>query len=143
MVKGQYDKTVDAIYIKLSEDEYAYGKDLDDGRRVDYSKNGKPIGVELLCASKGVNLTAIPNEKQVAQVLAKYQIPTYEMVPITAKYDFKKSGVFTLSSGYSVICDAIFPTNFAEVNAYEISFAPIKKKKISAQFEIARQEAAT
>ena len=77
MLNHEYDKEADAIYIKLSESEYAYGKDLNNGRRIDYSKNGQPIGVELLYANKGVNLTGIPDEVQIAQVLTKYKIPTY------------------------------------------------------------------
>ena len=77
MLNHEYDKEADAIYIKLNDSEYAYGRDLDDGRRVDYAKKGLPIGVELLCASKGVNLTGIPNEIQIARILAKYKIPTY------------------------------------------------------------------
>ena len=32
----EYDKEADAIYIKLSDMPYAYGKDLDDLRRIDY-----------------------------------------------------------------------------------------------------------
>lgn len=62
-MKLKYDKTADAIYIKLSDEQYAYGKDLDDLRRVDYDAEGNPRGVELLCVSKGVITEDLPLEK--------------------------------------------------------------------------------
>ena len=33
----EYDKEADAIYIYLSDDKYAYGKDIDRERRIDYA----------------------------------------------------------------------------------------------------------
>jgi len=45
-VKLKYDRTADAIYIKLSNLPYAYGKDLDDLRRIDYDVDDNPRGVE-------------------------------------------------------------------------------------------------
>ena len=33
----KYDAQADAIYIYLSDKPYAYGKDLDDERRIDYA----------------------------------------------------------------------------------------------------------
>jgi uncharacterized protein YuzE len=51
----KYDRTADAVYVYLSNKKYAYGKDLDDSRRVDYAADDTPIGIELLCVTKGVN----------------------------------------------------------------------------------------
>ena len=56
----KYDKVADAIYIKLSDMPYAYGKDLDDLRRIDYDSNGDLRGVELLCVSEGVIIDDLP-----------------------------------------------------------------------------------
>ena len=56
----KYDPEADAIYIKLSNAPYAYGKDLDDSRRIDYDVNGNPKGIELLCVSRGINLSGLP-----------------------------------------------------------------------------------
>ena len=50
-----YDKKVDAMYIKLNENEpYHSTKKVTDDVLVDYSKKGKVIGVEVLDASKNV-----------------------------------------------------------------------------------------
>ena len=43
----KYDREADAIYISLAKAPYAYGKDLDKERRIDYAADGTPIGVEI------------------------------------------------------------------------------------------------
>ena len=54
-MKIKYDKKVDAMYIKLNENEpYHSTKKVTDDVLVDYSKKGKVIGVEVLDASKNV-----------------------------------------------------------------------------------------
>ena len=60
----KYDKKVDAMYIKLNENvPYHVSKKVTENVLVDYSKDGKVIGVEVLAASENV---AIPTEKEVA-----------------------------------------------------------------------------
>jgi uncharacterized protein YuzE len=41
-MKLKYDKQADAIFIQLTDSPYAYGKDLDDVRRIDYDSAGNP-----------------------------------------------------------------------------------------------------
>lgn len=65
----KHDAQADAIYIYLSNKPYAYGKDLDDERRIDYASDNTPIGVELLCVSKGVNLDRLPCKDEIADIL--------------------------------------------------------------------------
>jgi len=65
----KYDKQADAIYIRLSNAPYAYGKDLDNERRIDYDADGNPRGIELLCVSEGVNIDDLPNPEEIAQML--------------------------------------------------------------------------
>ena len=65
----KHDAQADAIYISLSNKPYAYGKDLDDERRIDYAADNTPIGVELLCVSKGVNLDGLPCKDEIAEIL--------------------------------------------------------------------------
>lgn len=65
----KHDAQADAIYIYLSNKPYAYGKDLDDERRIDYASDNTPIGVELLCVSKGVNLDGLPCKDEIADIL--------------------------------------------------------------------------
>lgn len=56
-MKITYDKSVDAMYIKLNEKlSYSSSRKISDDVLVDYSKNGKIIGVEILTASKDTPL---------------------------------------------------------------------------------------
>ena len=75
----KHDKMADAIYIKLSDKPYAYGRDLDDLRRVDYASYNTPIGVELLCVSEGVNLYGLPHKEEIAVILKRSGIRSYTM----------------------------------------------------------------
>ncbi len=78
-MKVKYDREADAMYIYLSSKPYAYGKDLDDERRIDYASDNTPMGVELLCASKGVNLEGLPDVDKIAEAVDSKGIKTYEM----------------------------------------------------------------
>ncbi len=73
----KYDRTADAIYIKLSNRPYAYGKDLDDLRRIDYDAAGNPRGIELLCVSEGVLTDDLPNRAEIEKALIGKKINTY------------------------------------------------------------------
>jgi uncharacterized protein YuzE len=68
-MKLRYDKKADAIYILLTDNPYAYGKDLDDERRVDYDTEGNPRGIELLCVSTGVLTDDLPDREAVEKIL--------------------------------------------------------------------------
>ena len=70
----KYDRIADAIYIKLSNMPYAYGKDLDDLRRIDYDADGNPRGIELLCVSEGVDVIDLPNSEEIARMLVDKRI---------------------------------------------------------------------
>lgn len=74
MVEFKHDQEADALYVTLSVEPYAYGEELDAERRVDYSASGKPIGVELLCVSEGVDLRDLPEQKVIAGVLSTLKI---------------------------------------------------------------------
>ena len=64
-----HDPEADALYIRFADRPYAYGRDLDDERRVDYDEAGTPIGVELLCVSSGVDLHDVPHGDEIADAL--------------------------------------------------------------------------
>ena len=51
----------DAIYIRIFDLEIAYGKDLDDRRHLDFSQDGRVVGIEFLTVSDGVDLDDIPD----------------------------------------------------------------------------------
>lgn len=56
-MKITYDKKIDAIYIKLNEKaDYHQTKKVTDNLLVDYSKDGKVVGVEVLDASENMVL---------------------------------------------------------------------------------------
>lgn len=74
MLEYKHDAEADAIYIRLSEKQYAYGEDLDPERRVDYSADGTPVGIELLCVSSGVDLRDLPQRKSIADLLTQHRI---------------------------------------------------------------------
>lgn len=78
-MKLKHDKIADAIYIKLGNMPYAYGKDLDDLRRIDYASDNTPRGVELLCVSGGVNLDSLPHAGEIAEALEASGIKAYAM----------------------------------------------------------------
>lgn len=68
-MKIKYDRTADAVYIYLNDKKYAYGKDLDDSRRIDYDTDGTPIGIEVLNVTKGVNTDNFPDQEKVIKLL--------------------------------------------------------------------------
>jgi uncharacterized protein YuzE len=73
----RYDRKADAIYVHLTSAAYAYGKDLDSERRIDYDSNGKPRGIELTCVSRGVNLDDLPNNVELERRLKLHNIKVF------------------------------------------------------------------
>ncbi len=73
----RYDREADAAYITLRDLPYAYGEDIDRERRIDYAATGTPIGVELLCVSRGVNLDDLPERDTVAALLEEQRIRVF------------------------------------------------------------------
>jgi uncharacterized protein YuzE len=78
-MKYKYDRYADAIYVYLSSGKYSYGDDKDEDRRIDYSSDNRPIGVELLSVSKGVNLDGLPEVDEIESILKNEGITTYTM----------------------------------------------------------------
>jgi uncharacterized protein YuzE len=74
MIDYRHDEKADAIYIRLSEKDYAYGEDIDPERRIDYAADGTPVGIELLCVSTGVDLRDLPEQQTIARLLAEHRI---------------------------------------------------------------------
>jgi len=56
---------------------YAYGENLDHERRIDYAKDGIPIGVELLCVSEGVITDDLPSQREIERLLGDRGIKVY------------------------------------------------------------------
>jgi len=73
----KYDPDADAVYIYLSDKPYAYGKELGNERRIDYAFDDTPIGIELLCVSKGVNPDDLPEQHRVIELLESKNIKVF------------------------------------------------------------------
>ncbi len=53
-----YDDEADALYVYLREGEsVARSEIIDEGRVVDFGQDGQPVGIELLSASAGVQVS--------------------------------------------------------------------------------------
>ena len=73
-MRFEHDKEADALYIWLRELPIAFGVDLDHSRHIDYAADQKPVGVELLNVSKGVNLDDVPERASVERLLEEHRI---------------------------------------------------------------------
>ena len=60
-MKIEYDKEVDALYIRLQEKHVNRTVEIEDGINIDLDKNGKLIGIEILDATDRYSLSDIFN----------------------------------------------------------------------------------
>jgi uncharacterized protein YuzE len=66
----EYDESVDAAYLTLSEADWDHQVRLDDARGINYAADGSVIGIELLSPRlRGVLLDGLPYVEDVARVL--------------------------------------------------------------------------
>ena len=72
MVLVQYDPEVDALYFKLRHVEpggVKGARQLDERRLIHYDHAGQPVGVEILYATKGINLDGVPQASEIKRAL--------------------------------------------------------------------------
>jgi len=74
MIEYSHNEEADAVYIRISEKPCAFGEELDPERRADYAADGNPVGIELLCVSTGVDVRDLPEQAEVAKLLASHRI---------------------------------------------------------------------
>ena len=60
-MKIEYDKEVDALYIRLQEKTVARTREIEEGLNLDLDEKGKLIGLEVLDATERYNLSDIFN----------------------------------------------------------------------------------
>ena len=66
----EYDASVDAAYLRVSDDEWDHQVRLDDLRGINYAADGSIIGVEILSPRrKGVKLDGLPFAEDIARVM--------------------------------------------------------------------------
>lgn len=73
----RYDYDTDCVYISINDLPHSYSKEIDDARFVDYAKDGTVIGIELLYVSGGVDVSGLPCEKEVSELLEANQIKIF------------------------------------------------------------------
>ena len=54
-MKMKYDKKVDAVYIELAKGMYSRTRKISDAVLVDEDVKGKPLGIEILDATKNIS----------------------------------------------------------------------------------------
>lgn len=66
----EYDESVDAAYLTVSDEPWARQERLDDARGINYAADGSVIGIELLSPKrKGVLLDGLPYPADVERVV--------------------------------------------------------------------------
>ena len=73
-LEAMLDPKADAIYIKLLEDMITTTKELDSNRLIDYSEDGKAVGVDLMEVSRGAKLDGLPEAELIGKILAYFDI---------------------------------------------------------------------
>ena len=71
------DRKADAIYVRLRPGKAHRTEPLDDARTVDFGADGRPIGVEFLAVSRGVDLDGVPESEAIAALLTRRHIKLY------------------------------------------------------------------
>jgi len=66
----EYDESVDAAYITVTEAEWDHQVRLDDARGIDCAADGSVIGIEILSPRrKGVSLEVLPFKDDLARLM--------------------------------------------------------------------------
>jgi len=66
----EYDESVDAAYLRVSDADWHHQQRLDDSRGVNYAADGSVIGIEILSPRrKGVKLDGLPYPDDVARIM--------------------------------------------------------------------------
>ena len=70
-LRVKHDPTADAVWVVLSDGEYAETRELDSRRLIDVATDGAVLRVELLDVSDGVDVTGLPSAGKIAAALAR------------------------------------------------------------------------
>jgi uncharacterized protein YuzE len=66
---AEYDEEADVLYVTLLDEDVENTVELDDLRMVDYTENGRVVGVEFISPSAGIDLHDIPFADIVEKVI--------------------------------------------------------------------------
>ena len=71
MASAHYDPEADALYVRLSEGSAERQTYMGDFRILDYSKDGRVLGVEFLCAREGIDLQDLPFATRIERLIGE------------------------------------------------------------------------
>jgi hypothetical protein len=77
ILRYEHDGDADALYVYLSDKEYAFGEELGAERRIDYAADQTPVGVELTCLSSGVDTRDLPARVAITRLLEQLRIKVF------------------------------------------------------------------
>lgn len=72
-----YDEQADAVYVQFRRSTVTRTEELSDSVAVDYDAEGRPLGVEFLNVSFGIDLDQVPRRAQVAKLLEERHFKVY------------------------------------------------------------------
>ena len=64
----------DAIYVQLIDAEVKRSRTLDDFRLIDYSADGRVVGIEFLGVGGGVDLSDVPYSQKVEKLIGELNL---------------------------------------------------------------------
>lgn len=73
-----YDEATDSLYLLFHVTEWDHQVNLDDRRAIDYARDGTVIGIEILSASRGVDLEGLPFVQDLERILAARSFPVLQ-----------------------------------------------------------------
>ena len=74
----EYDREIDALYIRLQEKYVAHTLEIEEGLNLDLDRNGKLVGIEVLDATERYSLADIFNISTENLILEEKFIGPYE-----------------------------------------------------------------
>ncbi len=105
-ITAQYDREADALYVRLADGDRVRAIEIDDATYVDVDADDRPIGIELLYPSMGVNLVGVAEqlalEPRLADIIAAITTTDAPVAPLTmtgGQYLASTSMVFTAVEG--------------------------------------------
>lgn len=81
----EHDPAADAIYIYLRDGTFARSLVLDHRRVIDLDAKKRPLGLELLTVSQGVDTRGLPDEAALAALLTEHGIAVTSSTATTSR----------------------------------------------------------
>jgi len=69
MQSVDFDQESDVLYVRLADAPVARSVSLDDLRLVDYSADGRVVGVEFIDVSQGIDLHDVPFARRIERII--------------------------------------------------------------------------